>query len=357
MVERVSRYGWLIIPLALPFLGLTIVSALDSQDDSSIAALTSGVVNEIARAQEIPSSLSLYNSQTLPLLRAARNQDPNPAKGGGDITVVEGKALLPETGPYGSRADIEDRPPSADEISVYIVREGDNLSQIAEMFGVTSNTIRWANDIGVKGTIQPGQTLVILPVVGVQHTIEDGDTLKSLAKKYDADLEEMMQFNGLEDGATLALGEKIMIPGGEVIAPKPTARTSGSRGATSPLRGASGPSIDGYYIHPVPGSRKSQGLHGYNALDFAAPIGTPIRASASGKVIISRASGWNGGYGNYIVVDHPNGTQTLYSHLSQNIVWVGQHVVQGQVLGYMGSTGRSTGPHLHFEVRGAKNPF
>ena len=102
---------------------------------------------------------------------------------------------------------------------------------------------------------------------------------------------------------------------------------------------------------------KTQGLHGYNGIDLAAPTGTPVLASASGDVIVSRGYGWNGGYGNYIVIKHPNGTQTLYAHLNEVIVSSSWHVVQGQIIGYVGATGKSTGPHLHFEVRGAKNPF
>lgn len=334
-----------------------ILSTLGVPGSMSAAAANADTVDHFP-VSSITPKLALYNSQNYPLLRAARHLDPNPAKGGGDIVVVDGVALMPETGPYGSRADIEERPPSADEISVYIVREADSLSQIAEMFNVTSNTIRWANDLGPREAIRPGQTLVILPVAGVRHTVEEGDTLKSIAKEYSGDLEEIMQFNGLEDGATLALGDTITIPGGEIEAPAPEPSSSGvSRGAATPLKGANGPSLNGYYIHPVPGARRTQGLHGYNAVDLAASYGTPVRASAAGKVIVSRGSGWNGGYGNYIVVDHPNGTQTLYSHLSSNIVWSGSGVVQGQVIGYVGNTGRSTGSHLHFEVRGAKNPF
>jgi murein DD-endopeptidase MepM/ murein hydrolase activator NlpD len=92
-------------------------------------------------------------------------------------------------------------------------------------------------------------------------------------------------------------------------------------------------------------------------VDLAAPIGTPIMASAEGDVIISKNYGWNGGYGEYVVISHPNGTQTLYAHMSSNLAYQGMHVYKGQVIGFVGSTGKSTGSHLHFEVRGAKNPF
>lgn len=92
-------------------------------------------------------------------------------------------------------------------------------------------------------------------------------------------------------------------------------------------------------------------------MDLAAKTGVAIRAAASGTVIVSRASGWNSGYGSYVVIDHGNGTQTLYAHMSRNVTVAGSTVTQGDVIGYVGSTGLSTGPHLHFEVRGAKNPF
>ena len=121
--------------------------------------------------------------------------------------------------------------------------------------------------------------------------------------------------------------------------------------------GSNVPTYSGYYLRPISGGTRTQGIHGFNAVDLAASVGTPIMASASGKVIISKNSGWNGGYGNYIVIEHPNGTQTLYAHASKVIVFSGQSVVQGQVIGYVGSTGRSTGAHVHFEIRGAKNPF
>ena len=292
------------------------------------------------------------NSQNIQLLQAALNHDPNPSKGGGDITIVGGSALLPDAGPSGTLANIEDREglPQSDQISIYVVREGDSLSQIAQMFSVTTNTIIWANDIKRGSLISPGQTLIILPISGVQHTVKSGDTVKSIAKKYDGDADEIISYNGLEGGAILAVGDIVTIPGGEIAAP-----SYGS--ASQIIYGTGGPRYEGYYLRPLVNARRTQGLHGYNGVDMGAPHGTAILAAAAGQVIISRGSGWNGGYGKYIVIKHPNGTQTLYAHNSQNIVYGGEQVVQGQVIGYVGSTGRSTGSHLHFEVRGAANPF
>jgi len=289
------------------------------------------------------------NSQNMALLEASLGVDPNLAKGGGEIVIVENTALLSETGPSGTVLDIKDQVAS-DQISIYVVRKGDSLSQIAKMFNVSVNTIIWANDLH-KSTIKEGQTLVILPISGVRHTVVAGETLASIAKKYKGDLDEISQFNNIDSKASLAVGDVVVVPDGEM--------NSYSYGTTSSavVKGAGGPSYSsGYYLKPVNG-RKSQGLHGYNAVDIAASTGTPIFASASGQVILSKNSGWNGGYGNYVVIKHNNGTQTLYAHMSQDIVYVGQGVVQGQVIGYVGSTGKSTGPHIHFEVRGAKNPF
>lgn len=291
---------------------------------------------------------SAITSQNMPLLQATLNPNPNVAKGGGDITVIGDVALLPETGPSGTMVDIEEG--RSGQISLYVVREGDTLSQIAKMFGVSVSTIVWSNSIS-GGIIRPGDTLVILPISGIQYTVKRGDTLKSIAAKYKADASEIVQFNDLNADAPLAVGDSIIIPDGEGAVVRSAAP------ATSKLRGTGGPNYEGYYTRPILGGRKTQGLHGYNGVDLASYIGAPILAAASGDVIIAKDSGWNGGYGEYIVIAHDNGTQTLYSHLSALLVYPGKHVVRGEVIGYMGSTGKSTGSHLHFEVRGAKNPF
>ncbi len=312
-----------------------------------------GLFTQEAEAEVTASPI---NSQNVGLLSAALNPDPNPAKGGGDITVVGGVALLSEAGPEGTLADIEENQSST--ISIYVVREGDTLGAIAKMFGVTTNTIAWANDIS-RGVIKPGQTLIILPISGVKHTVIKGDTIQSIAKKYKADATEIAQYNHLTEGAKLTIGDIVLVPDGEIAnapATAPARYVNGVR-VTSPLRGAGGADLGDYFLRPVIGGRKTQGLHGYNGVDLASYLGAPILASASGDVIIARSGGWNGGYGNYIVISHPNGTQTLYGHLLSLAVAPGTSVSRGQIIGYMGSTGRSTGTHLHFEVRGARNPF
>ncbi len=298
-----------------------------------------------------------FNSQNMALLQAAVNTNPNPSKGGGGI-IIANNALLPESGPQSASSEFAEVivGPKSDQISVYVVREGDSLSQIATMFGVSVKTIMWANDIGSKGIIRPGEALTILPVSGVQHVVAKGDTLAGIAKKYDGEIEEIMEMNGFEEGHVLAVDDKVIIPGGEMsIEPTTVQQRTYAKTISAPTR-----SYSGYYIRPLVGGIKTQGIHGYNAVDVASTHGTPILASASGEVILSKyAAGnpWFGGYGNYIVVQHDNGTKTVYAHLSSNLVKRGWKVVQGQVIGYMGSTGRSTGTHLHFEIRGAVNPF
>lgn len=294
------------------------------------------------------------NSQNMALLQAPLSPNGNLGKGGGDITIV-GSALLPESGPAGTLLDVVDNVSTNDQISVYTVRKGDTISAIAKMFGVSVNTIMWANDLK-SGIIKEGQVLVILPVNGVRHIVKKGDTLASIAKEYKGTIDEIAEFNNVSISSPLAVGEEILVPNGK-LATAPNTSVSVSTRTTSTLRGTGGPDLPGYYIRPVYGGTISQGLHGYNGVDLAAPRGTTIVAAAGGNVIIARGSGWNGGYGNYVVISHPNGTQTLYAHLNSVATYEGAQVEQGQLIGYSGSTGKSTGPHLHFEVRGAKNPF
>ncbi|MCX6819931.1 MAG: peptidoglycan DD-metalloendopeptidase family protein [Candidatus Adlerbacteria bacterium] len=325
-------------------------------------------------AAQTSAAGSTSNSQTMVLLAPAVNLDPHPAVGGGDISLVDGSALLAQEGPSGTAADIESKPTNP-QVSVYTVHEGDTLSGIAKMFDVTAGTILGANDIK-GGIVHPGQTLIILPIPGIQHTVLKGETLASLAKKYNSDAGDIAKYNALALGDSLVIGDTILIPGGEVSAPVQTpAKTptktktptnshsklianikNGSK--TEPYLGGSGPSLGSYFTWPVAGGIITQGLHGWNGVDIGAAKGTAIYAAAGGTVIVAQAGGgWNGGYGSYVVVQHGNGTQTLYAHMSKVLVSAGDSVDQGDTLGKVGATGEATGPHLHFEVRGAENPF
>jgi LysM repeat protein len=284
------------------------------------------------------------------VLSAATNPYPRSARGGDDVVAQDG--VLISTGPVG-RDVISAARTDGGEISVYTVRPGDSLSQIAEMFDVTANTILWANDLPRASAIKPGDTLVILPVAGVRHVVKSGDTIAAIAKKYEGNAEEIISYNQLADAADISAGETLVIPGGALhaappVAPSVTKKTTGSKSTVAATAN---------FIHPVPGAIKTQGLHGYNAVDFAAGIGIPVRAAQGGTVIVAKSSGWNGGYGNYVVIKHKNGVQTLYAHLSRVDVGVGASVGQGDGIGTLGNTGKSTGPHLHFEVRGGKNPI
>lgn len=293
-----------------------------------------------------------YNSQTAILLQAATNLDPNPASGGADLNIIDNKALVAESGVGGGFVEINNR--KNDQISVYEVKEGDTISQIANMFDVSVNTIKWANNL--TGPVTPGSSLVILPISGIKHTVKAGGTITDIADKYHADPKEIALFNGISVDTDLIVGQIVIVPNVDMVqeeAKKPT--KSVAKKTTNSTASSSGSS--NWMIKPSSGYR-SQGIHGYNGVDLASPVGTPIYAAAGGTVIISKSDdGWNGGYGNYVVIKHSNGAQTLYAHMNSVAVGSGETVAQGVQIGTVGNTGKSTGAHLHFEVRGAKNPF
>ncbi len=295
---------------------------------------------------EAINQVQLEGPSDVALLTAQQNPDPIGGKGGAEL-IVDENALV-STGPVGAD-DIAAQNNQSAEIRVYTVRPGDALSQVAEMFGVTSNTIMWANDISKSTGIQPGDTLVILPIAGVRHIVKSGDSISTIAKKYEGNAEEILSYNQLASASDISIGDTLIIPGGELHSAQAKAPSKGNQ--KSGVSGGAG------FSHPAPGSVKTQSIHGYNGVDLAGSMGSTIRAAASGEVIVAKGSGWNGGYGNYIVVKHNNGTQTLYAHLSSLNVGVGDYVEQAQTIGGMGNTGKSTGTHLHFEVRGGRNPF
>ena len=235
------------------------------------------------------------------------------------------------------------------QIVEYTVQKGDLLSFIASDYGVSVNSIIWANNLRDADSISPGQILKIPPVSGVIHKVKRGDTVASIAKKYGAGAENIIEFNVLPQDGQLQLDDELIVPDGKL---KGSAAAAIAKNSTfSHL-----PNLGGYYLIPATGYNWGR-IHGRNGVDVANSCGTTILAAAGGTVAISDAVGWNGGFGKFIKLTHPNGTETFYAHASKLLVLAGETIAKGQEIAKMGSTGRSTGCHLHFEVHGAKNPL
>lgn len=235
------------------------------------------------------------------------------------------------------------------EIISYKVETGDTISTIAQKFSITTDTIKWANDL-TSDAIKPGQTLKILPVAGVSYIVKSGDTLQSVAKKYSAEAQAIVDFpfNDIPDDFSLKQGQLLIIPDGsppqlKLSKPRPKYLAQGPQSAAFSAPGGaqfiwpSGGSITQYYAWYHPG------------VDIANSSAPGIAASDGGIVVVA---GWPDGYGygNRVVIDHGNGYRSLYAHLSNVYVSVGEKVSRGQLVGQMGSTGRSTGTHLHLEI-------
>jgi len=238
------------------------------------------------------------------------------------------------------------------EIEEYVVENGDTISSIAKKKDITTDTIKWANNL-TSDQIKPDQKLKILPVSGVSHIVKSGDTLESVAKKYSAEAQAIMDFpfNDVPDDFKLKVGQVLIVPdGAPPQAPAPIRRAPAyiATGPNSTTFQAPG---GGNFIWPAFGPYLSQYFAWYHpGIDIPNRSAPPIVASDGGVVLVA---GWpdNTGYGNRVIINHGNGYTTLYAHLSNIYVSAGQIVSRGQSIGQMGSTGRSTGTHLHFEVR------
>ena len=254
--------------------------------------------------------------------------------------------------------------PQRTKIIYYTVQTGDTASSIARQFGLTVNTILWANNLTTYGLIRPGDTLTILPYSGILYTVKSGDTLSKIASKYNVDTDKILSCNDL--GANLKIGQKIIVPGAKKITePTAIARSNTNYTGLSAIRDlikapTTSAGAGGRMTWPTLGHTITQYYSWrHNGLDIANKVGTPIYAAEAGVVVLA-AKGWNGGYGNTIVIDHGGGKKTRYGHASKLFVKVGDEVEKGENIAAMGSTGRSTGPHLHFEVliKGARyNPL
>ncbi len=300
------------------------------------------------------------NSQVVDLIDANVNPIDSYGKGGSSFQdeyfdILSSEIALDDKEYHSTDVSEQDE----NGVRIYVVQKGDTLSEIAEKFDVSVNTIRWENNI--KGnTLRIGQELRILPTSGILHRVRKGDTLAKIAKEYGVSVEDITIYNAV-DAHLLKPGMEIMVPNGVKKEKKSIAISYSSyKQVRSSKKISSSFNYRKYYIRPAQGRVSSpfgpRRRDYHYGIDIAKRGHVPIVAAASGTVVKTvsycrvgyRRCG--GGYGNHIIIRHSNGTYTKYAHLKKVYVRPGEHVVQGQKIGQMGNTGLSTGQHLHFEI-------
>lgn len=327
-----------------------IVEEIDMEDDSFIKKI-------IPQESPVTSAILFAGNLENKISGVFRGTNAGNALGGPEESGISletaGNALVAQGSVLAIISASAESYVSDGNILTYEVEAGDSLESIVADFGISVDTLLSANNLPKSTRLKVGDKLSVLPIDGVRHTVKSGDTIRSIAIKYNADEARIIAFNDLPDDGRIVSGQTLTIPGGEYHVPISTKYAPSKNTSSEDL-----PNITGYYGRPSNG-RKTFGLHRFNAVDIGGRewCNTPLYASAAGTIITADAQGWNGGYGKYIKISHDNGTITLYAHASQILIGEGQKVKKGQTIALMGSTGNTTGCHVHFEVRGAKNPF
>lgn len=239
----------------------------------------------------------------------------------------------------------------------YTVEPGDSLMAIAEHFGIDLPTLLGSNEIDDPALLQVGSQITILPVTGVLYRIAEGDTLNRIAESYGVAVRDILLANGIENSEMVTHGQELVLPGA-----RPLRRTDPVPAVAS---ADAEPASQQAFLWPATGritsyfgrvSRVSP--RGHAGLDIAASWGEPVVAAQAGDVVLATRNG--GAYGIQVIIEHEDGVRTLYAHLSSLEVETGERVASGQLIGHIGSTGFSTGPHLHFEIHdngGLRDPL
>jgi len=296
----------------------------------------------IEQSGEISFSDQDSNIDTTPGFNVPIPADVPVILNSGGIVILKPTIITTEPGVAGRQ-----------RIETYTIRSGDTLYGLAARFGLNVTTLLWENRLTERSLLKLGQKISILPTDGVSYRIGRNDTLAKIASRFKVAAESINKFNQL--GSKLTVGQTIIIPGGrppatQVTIPIPTKTPTVTSPTPTKNINLPLPQGGGKLLWPTVHRRITQYFSWYHpGLDIADNLGTPLLAADDGIVEVA---GWNrGGYGYYIIVDHGGGLKTLYGHSSKILVSVGDRVERGQQIANMGSTGRSTGPHLHFEVR------
>jgi len=355
--------------------------AVEAQDaviaDESVWMPHPGLENDSLQPTTTPTGLAQDSPRTAPSPESATATSTSAASPTATPPVTLTATPTPSPSPTPTRPTAPQR---------YRVEAGDTVSAIAARFGVSPDTILWANGLANPNSLYVGQTLVVLPVSGITHTVQVGDTLSGIADTYGVPVSTLLEANGITPDQPLQVGQTLVVPGAR---PRPTA-TPTPRATATPLPTATpvpptptrvpptptpapppptatpspaqrvpaapGPTPtqpskgNGQLAWPVAGTITQQyGENGHEGIDIATAMGTPVRAVADGRVINLQQLQY--GYGWYLVIDHGNGMKSLYAHLSGFNVKLGDQVKKGQQIGAVGATGKATGPHLHLEIR------
>lgn len=322
------KYSPNLIPILPVVLAVLAVNALDG---------ATGTRETAASGSPLPAVLAFRATHAPDLLIASANPGRSQSDRGASARAGGGEFGQGASNPRGNQqpSAIKERPTTP---FTYKVAPGDTASGIAEKFGVSTDTVLTANDVSDPDALQVGDELTILPVSGVVHTITDGDTLVDLAAMYGVSAESIATYNALADPLALQLGAKLVVPGGKIQ----VTRLSGSS------RGGARPGATGSFRWPTVGPITTYFGGGHRGIDIAAPAGVPVYVTDGGIVVTALKLNYD--YGYHLIIDHGNGYRTVYAHLSAFYVDYGEKVSRGDRIGAVGSTGLSTGPHLHFEV-------
>ncbi len=362
------------------------------------AGFFSNLVNKVMGANTEDTAIASpvangesHNSQTIPLPESSINPDLKNMDYSTQAPVISNEAFVSNNGILGTDSELE-KYDSTQKINSYIVKKGDTLEGIAKKLKVTKEVLIASNaDIKKTDLLKTGQQLVIIAVKDSSHKqalpLEDS---KAITKKKELEPLSSPLPSTKKPLAPLVKAKESKKTKESVVTPEPKPEVIENKVEIKPLPVDTAPvtnpillpttqvqtqvslpdtsissdqsleNINEGYIWPFPQGigRVSQGRHADNAYDFSAPKGTPIYAVQEGSIFIAHPTGYNGGYGLYVVMNFNDGRQAIYGHMSKVAVEAGQEVKQGDIIGYVGSTGKSTGPHLHLGFHGElSNPY
>lgn len=335
----------------------TIISHLVKNEFSTITDDSELIEETLNMKQLLASSQERYRN-----LKTVIQNGLMLGEGESDNQLAYSEDFLVSGSPFGQASGDDNQNTTSEQpvqnrsdVIYYTVNNGDTISSIAKKFGISVNTILWSNNLTAFSLIRAGNSLSILPVSGVTYKVKSGDTVGKIARNFGVGEDEIFKYNNIKSANGLVIGQTVIIPGGKQI----TTSSNIAKAVTSTKNNAAAvieklvnpkkaPDAGGKMAWPTEGHRITQYYSWrHTGLDIANKVGTPLYAAEAGKV---EFSGWSNGYGNNVVINHGGGKKTRYAHASKLFVKVGDSVDRGEQIAAMGSTGWSTGPHIHFEV-------